>query len=148
MEPSIKAREGQHRRGATYRENHKEEILSRNAKYREENRETLRVKERECYRGRVDKAKAAGKKYRKKMKTQIINHYSNGTGKCVRCGVDDIDMLCLDHINGNGNGHRRSIGITSGYKFYRWLIANNFPLGFQTLCYNCNMKKRITEDEY
>ncbi len=130
---SEKARKGRLRRNATYRNAHREEI---------------RVRERECYQGQTKKAKTAGEKYRKKLKEQIIKHYSNGTIKCVRCGVDDIDMLCLDHINGNGNGHRRSIGITSGYAFYRWIISENFPLGFQTLCYNCNMKKRITEDKY
>jgi len=142
---SAKAREGQHRRSATYREKHKDEILERNAKYRETNRVEIRVKERQWYHDRASQVKAAGKRYRQRLKEQIIKHYSKGTSQCARCGINDIDVLCIDHINGNGNEHRRSIGITSGYSFYQWLNQDGLPLGFQVLCYNCNMKKRITD---
>jgi len=26
-------------------------------------------------------------------------------------------------------------------KFYRWLVENDFPEGFQILCHNCNFAK-------
>lgn len=48
-------------------------------------------------------------------------------------------FLCIDHIDGGGNKHRAEI---KG-DFYRWLIDNNFPPGFQTLCHNCNMAKGL-----
>ncbi len=143
---SAKTRDGQHRRSATYRERHKSEVLERNAKYRETNRAAIRVKENQWYHDRASQVKAAAKRYRQRLKEQLIKHYSNGTGQCSRCGVSDIDILCIDHISGNGNAHRRSIGRTSGYGFYQWLNKEKLPDGFQVLCYNCNMKKRVTED--
>ena len=123
----------------------KEGKLRRNAKYREAHRGEIRVKERQWYHNRAEQVKAAGARYRKRLKEQIIKHYSDEACQCARCGMSDIDVLCIDHINGNGNEHRRSIGRTSGYGFYQWLNKEGLPDGFQVLCYNCNMKKRITE---
>lgn len=123
--------------------------LIKDARYREKHREELRVKERQGYKERwCKRAKTYQRKYHRKLKVQIINHYSNGECKCARCGINDVDILCIDHIDGNGNAHRREIGVLSGYRFYRWLINEHYPSGFQVLCYNCNMKKRIMEDEF
>jgi hypothetical protein len=63
---------------------------------------------------------------------------------CVCCGESEISFLTIDHINGNGNRHRREIfnGKTS-YRIYPWLIKNNFPPGFQVLCFNCNCGKQV-----
>ncbi len=35
----------------------------------------------------------------------------------------------------------RQTGMQSGKTFYDWLMKNNFPQGFQTLCWNCNFAK-------
>jgi len=145
MAVSAKAREGQHRRGATYREKHKEEVLKRNAIYREDNREELRIKEKAFYQDNKEKVKKAANKYHRQMKERLFTHYSNGVPKCARCGITDLDILCIDHVNGGGHQHRLRIGITSGYKFYLWLIREGYPDGFQVLCFNCNIKKRMTE---
>lgn len=56
-------------------------------------------------------------------------------------------FLAIDHINGGGSAARKS-GIYGGSKvggsgFYRWLIKNDFPAGFQTLCHNCNLGRQI-----
>ena len=82
----------------------------------------------------------------RKKKRQVLTAYSGGHLKCARCGVADIDILCIDHVNGGGNQHRKSLGLSAGTHFYKWLEDSNFPDGFQVLCYNCNMKKRIVED--
>lgn len=82
--------------------------------------------------------------YRSVLKPTVLGHYSGGeTPRCARCGVDDIDILTIDHISGNGNEHRRRIGVTSGWHFYEWLKRNDFPDGYQVLCFNCNMKKQM-----
>ena len=60
---------------------------------------------------------------------------------CVACGEDDRDVLCIDHIGNNGNGHRRKLGISGGTKFYYWLKKEGLPDGYQTLCVNCNWSK-------
>ena len=35
--------------------------------------------------------------------------------------------------------------MVGGTKFYRWLKRNNFPEGFQVLCFNCNCGKEINK---
>lgn len=67
-----------------------------------------------------------------------IGHYSNQTFKCACCGCAKYDSLTFDHINNDGAEHRRNTVIRY---IGTWLVKNNFPSGFQILCYNCNMGK-------
>jgi hypothetical protein len=71
---------------------------------------------------------------------EILTHYGGTPPRCAKCGEQDLRVLCLDHINGEGNRHRNSHG---GVTYYRWLRNNSFPEGFQILCANCNMKKEF-----
>lgn len=57
-------------------------------------------------------------------------------GGCDVLGERDDRLLTIDHINGGGNKHRKDV--SAGANFYRWLIKNNFPTEFRTLCYTCN----------
>lgn len=86
--------------------------------------------------------------YRADLKREVLEHYSGGAAQCAKCGFDDIRALCIDHINGNGAEHRRTMNTTSsrgaGTAIYTWLRKNNYPSGFQVLCSNCN---RIKEHE-
>ncbi len=74
---------------------------------------------------------------RKRKKLMAISHYSNGRFECACCSENDLDKLSLDHINGGGTKHRK----TGIYNLSVWLVKNNFPPGFQVLCYNCNYCK-------
>jgi hypothetical protein len=47
--------------------------------------------------------------------------------------------LTIDHINGDGKRHRKEVH--RGTPFWRWLIAEGFPEGFQVLCLSCNQSK-------
>ena len=67
-------------------------------------------------------------------RNQVFNYYGN---QCSCCGENILDFLEIDHINADGNKHRKQIN-KYGSQFYRWLIDNNFPDGFRTLCSNCN----------
>lgn len=58
------------------------------------------------------------------------------------CDTTDLDLLTLDHIDGGGNEHRREIG-GSGACTYRWLRDNNYPPGWQVLCWNHNWLKYV-----
>lgn len=59
--------------------------------------------------------------------------------RCQCCGEKEPLFLSIDHVNGNGNEHRRSLGTKgSGASFYKWLKDNSYPKEFQTLCMNCN----------
>lgn len=81
------------------------------------------------------------REYGRKCRLQVLEHY--GT-KCACCGETRPEFLALDHINGGGNAHRRLIGhgkSRGGSEFYRWLIKNDYPEGFQLLCHNCNQSR-------
>lgn len=85
-----------------------------------------------------------GHKYRKHMKTlrvdrrrAVLEHYSGSPPTCASCGTDIYEFLCIDHIDGGGNQHRKALKRKSD-GFYRWLIQQGFPEGFRALCHNCN----------
>jgi DNA-directed RNA polymerase subunit RPC12/RpoP len=89
-----------------------------------------------------DCEKEACRKSNHDLRLEILKHYSNGTITCKSCGFSILDALTVDHIDGGGNEHRRSIGIAHGSEqFYRWLRINKFPKGFQVLCMNCQFIK-------
>lgn len=60
-------------------------------------------------------------------------------GHCARCGEDNLLFLTVDHVEGGGGNDRR-LG-RAGSSMYQWLIGNDYPPGFQVLCWNCNWKK-------
>ena len=66
-------------------------------------------------------------------KIKVLTHYGDGKLVCKLCGFDDIRALSIDHINGGGAKHIKSL---RGH-FYDWLIENDFPEGYRTLCMNC-----------
>lgn len=81
---------------------------------------------------------------KRNVKIRVFSHYCNDIPHCQCPNCDakyiDVDFLTIDHINGNGKEHRRRIGTGSAVLYY-WLIRNNFPPGFQVLCFNCNQAK-------
>jgi hypothetical protein len=93
-----------------------------------------------------DKKNVKQREVRRKIKSDVMIHYSEGTPVCKECGETDLEVLTIDHVNGGGCQHRKSIGVKGGGStFYRWLRKNNYPEGFQVLCFNCNCSKcRIT----
>lgn len=82
--------------------------------------------------------KLSNKKLWDKLKDEAFQHY--GGYICVCCGELTPQFLSIDHIDGGGHQHRKSIG--NGH-FYRWLRDNHYPEGFQILCMNCNFGKRM-----
>ena len=64
-----------------------------------------------------------------------------GNSRCVCCGEKEVAFLTIDHINNDGRQHRQQVG--AGSRLYRWLIANNFPDGYQVLCFNCNCGRQV-----
>ena len=93
--------------------------------------------QKEQFRKRNEKRKQYNKNEREKLKREIIAGYG---GRCACCHEYNHAFLCIDHINGQGTEHRKQIGGNSNL-LYRWLRKNNFPQGFQVLCFNCNRGK-------
>ena len=52
---------------------------------------------------------------------------------CKNCGENIFELLTIDHINGGGIKHRKSIG---NRNIYVWLRKNNFPEGFEILLFS------------
>lgn len=103
---------------------HKERLKKYRDKYFNKNREKINLTRKENH---------------KKLKIEILNHYG---GECSCCGEKETDFLSIDHIQGKGNSHRNSLGAKAyGCGMYKWLKDNNFPKGFQVLCWNCNWSK-------
>ena len=55
-------------------------------------------------------------------------------GSCACCGETETTFLAIDHIDGvwpNGV-------YMTGAQLWSWLRKNDYPEGFQVLCFNCN----------
>ncbi len=79
------------------------------------------------------------------VKTEVLTHYGKEGGLicCWKdCQITDIDMLSLDHINNDGKKDRDN-GLRGGVEGYKRIIRENFPKGFQTLCFNHQFKKEF-----
>jgi hypothetical protein len=83
------------------------------------------------------------REWHQKLKKSVLAFYGNGEIRCVLCGESDIRCLSIDHINGGGYEHRKTIRKTKTSRdFYVWLIAHKFPDGYRTLCMNCQFKEK------
>lgn len=116
-----------------YCQEHKEKLSKNHKEYYQKHKEELK----EHYQENKEKMLEYKKNKYKQLRLNVINHYG---GKCSFCGNTNINHLCMDHINNDGAEHRRKIGI-GGTLLYRWIKKNNYPDGFQVLCYNHNAEK-------
>jgi hypothetical protein len=85
-------------------------------------------------------------KYHTDAKIQVLSHYSpNEILGCSHegCGVSDLDMLTLDHLNNDGAEHRDTHKISGGSSTYSYIKKNDYPDGYQTLCWNHQWKKQL-----
>lgn len=70
----------------------------------------------------------------RKLRDLVLSKYGGPVCRC--CGESNEVFMCIDHVDNDGAVHRRLVGAT-----YPWLVKNNFPDGFQVLCFNCNFSK-------
>ena len=136
-----KNRDRELERRKEYHENHREEMNEKSRKYYQKNKEEIKIKNKK-YRDENSvwinhKKRIVAKKVRLENKIKIINHYSKGKNCCEKCRIKDIDVLTVDHLEGKGNQLRRG----KHKNLYAWIVRNDFPSGFQILCFNCNWKK-------
>lgn len=87
--------------------------------------------------------KGVNERKRDRERSGVLDAYGRA---CTCCGESEEAFLVIDHIDGGGNEHRRSMGSTpskrrSGSRTYEWLRKRGYPPGYQTLCANCNMAK-------
>ena len=76
-----------------------------------------------------------------RVKTEVLTHYGRGKLECTLCGEKRLPCLSIDHINGGGTRHMKSLN-KFGQRFYRYLKTESFPSGYRTLCMNCQFMER------
>lgn len=77
----------------------------------------------------------------KRLKLKVLGYYGFC---CACCGENNYEFLSVDHINNDGHKHiDKNERRFAGTSLYLWLVKNNFPPGFQILCFNCNFSKGI-----
>ena len=101
------------------------------------NREKINLQNNKWHQNNKERMNEFGRKSREKRKQEILTYY--GGCFCSICGIVDIEVLTIDHIDGGGTKQRR--GFRDGHAIYRWILNNNFPPGFRVLCRNCNWKE-------
>lgn len=94
------------------------------------------------------------KKLALNYKRLFLEHYGGRPPQCARCRVKIIAVLSIDHISGHGANQRKEFFKKrktnwhgAGTQFYRWLIKNHYPSGYQVLCRNCNWLKYLETKE-
>lgn len=99
---------------------------------------------RESNPGVTPAQRSYGIRKRKEQRRAVFSAYGN---QCACCGESEPLFLTIDHINGGAPEHRRQSNLgRGGAILYAWLIRNEFPEGFQTLCFNCNWAKHSNRE--
>ena len=88
---------------------------------------------------RVSKAKYH-RLYFRELRRQAVAKLGD---KCKHCGITDLRLLQIDHVDGGGGKELKKIGV---YGIYCKILKGDTK-GYQLLCANCNWLKRHEENE-
>jgi hypothetical protein len=84
---------------------------------------------------------------RLKLRLEALHRYGECRCACSTCpehNAPHTKFLTIDHINNDGAIHRKELagkGVYSSLKLLNWLKRNNWPPGYQVLCFNCNIAR-------
>lgn len=113
--------------------------------YRSKCKKCCNTKSMQDYYANHDNRKEMNRDRERANRDLVYGAYGN---QCVCCGETNPFFLSIDHVNNDGNKHRRTKlrkDGTPGYSntyLYREIIKNNYPDAYQLLCMNCNMGKQ------
>jgi hypothetical protein len=93
---------------------------------------------REAYWRDPEPYKARQRQRQAALKDEAYQAY--GGYVCVCCGETERAFLTLDHINNDGNKHRKEVDPAA---MYYWLKKHGYPSIVQVLCASCNQGKKI-----
>jgi hypothetical protein len=78
-------------------------------------------------------------KWRAQLKLEMLESFG---WKCQCCGEDNPHFLTLDHLNNDGNVHRKEVKSGSVEVIYAAAKREGWPKDrYQLLCINCNWAK-------
>jgi hypothetical protein len=113
-----------------------------NRRWQRSNPEKIRENALRWQEANPEKCREKAQRHRESLRVTVFDHYGRACA-CPGCGA--TDDLTIDHVNGDGKQHREAVfgrSNAAGWQFYRWLIRNGFPAGFQVLCKSCNASKK------
>lgn len=139
----AKGSRGQNYRQHTCKECAKEAHAARMRKARVAKPEKYREHQRDHRNRHLERVRRQRRESGRRRKLRVMHGY--GGPECVCCGEKCLTMLTIDHVNNDGAKHRNELnggkGREASVELYCWLEENNYPSGFQVLCYNCNISK-------
>jgi cytochrome c553 len=101
---------------------------------------TKRKAQVKAYRdSRLLESRTRERNYGYRQKLAALIQYGGDPPTCKCCGESIVAFLTIDHKDGGGNAHRRSLNGLGGRNFYVWLRKQGWPKGYQVLCFNCNV---------
>jgi len=101
-------------------------------KYHQQHKDQINAQKKQDYYERVEEYKARQRATNLERKKLVLSYYG---GRCACCGEIRYEFLCIDHIEGGGNKHKKE---RNNAPIYGWLVKHDFPEGFRVLCWNCN----------
>lgn len=104
-----------------------------------EQKERIKQKRFEWRQKNLERIKQVEKQWRDSVKKKVFDHYGK---TCTCCEESLFEFLVIDHIEGGGNQHRKTLG-RMGTAFYKWLENQGFPEEYRILCHNCNQSLGI-----
>lgn len=107
--------------------------------YRKRNEIKIRKSDKKWKKENPKKVRESQKRRRDRKKKDVFNHYGN---KCIRCGNKDVRVLEINHKNGGGTQHKKSLNKS----LYVNIIKNNYPPEYNILCANCNWIEYCKKD--
>ncbi len=149
--------ERKHNTDKKYRSTHREQIKDVIENWKFENRDQYLLSKQKYHQKILtehpdlyEKWKIQLKKNYDDLRWEILIAYSpNGSTtpvcSCKNCPETLPFFLTIDHENNNGSQHRKEVG--TGRQFYKWLKDNDFPLGYRTMCFNCNSGRELMPDK-
>ena len=94
-----------------------------------------------------EERKAAGNTANNEIFIETLCHYSQPGDPwflhCIHCGISDVDLLTLDHVNNDGHIYNKKGKRLGGIDLAIELRKRGWPedIKIQILCFNCNTKK-------
>ena len=122
-----------------WRKNNPEKKKQADKKYREEHSKSVKNKQRQWYLENSKRCLEKSAKLWKEAKKVVLNYYGN---KCIECGERNIQILDINHKNGGGIKHVKSLG-GGARSLYKNIIKNNFPSEYNILCVNHNWAEHL-----
>ena len=104
------------------------------SKWKKDNPDKVREYAKRSYRKHIESGRERGRLFGKRRVALHRNAVQALGGKCVRCGIRDIRVLGLNHINGDGWSDRKTKKTDEIYHE----VVDGKRRDIEVRCFNCN----------